>query len=86
MTKEMQDALARELEGAMNWPDSNTRHERIMRAQANILISLMDCQRKTAERVKKIQWKFTTAMVALGAGGGTVATHWDVISKIIFGN
>lgn len=85
MTKEMQESLARELEGAMNWSDEETRSERIMRAQANILISLIDCQRKTADRVKKLSWKFTMAMVALGGAGGTVASKWDVISKIVFG-
>lgn len=84
MTKEMQESLARELEGAMKWEDANTRPERIARAQSNILLSLMDCQRKTAERVKKLQWKFTLAVFTLGAGGGTVASHWDLISKIIF--
>lgn len=82
MTIEQQESLKRELEGAMESGDDN----RIRCAQSNILLALMDCQRKTAERVKKLQWKFTLAMVALGAGGGTVASHWDLVSKLIFGN
>lgn len=86
MTLEQQQSLERELKGAMEWPDEATRPMRVQAAMANCLLALIDCQRKTSDRVKKLSWKFTTAMVALGAGGGTVATHWDVVSKIIFGN
>lgn len=82
MTVEQQKSLERELQGAMESGDEN----RIRCAQANILLALIDCQRKTAERVKKLSWKFTLAMTALGAGGGTVASHWGLISKIVFGN
>lgn len=82
MTLEMQNALKRELDGAMESGDD----KRIRCAQSNILLALMDCQRKTSERVKRLQWKFTLVVFTLGAGGGTVASHWDVISKIIFGN
>ena len=82
MTLEQQESLKRELDGAMESGDEN----RIRCAQGNILLALMDCQRKTSERVKKIQWKFTLAIFAIGAGGGTAASHWDIIQKIVFGN
>ena len=82
MTLEMQKSLERELEGAMESGDE----KRICCAQSNILLALMDCQRKTAERVKKLTWKFTLTMTALGAGGGAVASNWKLVSKIIFGN
>ena len=81
MTLEQQDSLKRELDGAMKSGDE----ARIRCAQSNILLALMDCQRKTADRVKKLSWKFTLAMMALGGAGGTVAGKWDVISKIVFG-
>lgn len=78
MTQEMQAALERELKDAKT-PDDVTK------AQGHILLAVMDCQRKTAERVKKLGWKFTMAMVAIGSAGGATAAKWDVISKIVFG-
>ncbi len=77
MILEMQESLKRELEGAMEWPDENTRTERIVRAQANILISLMDCQRKTSDRVKKLTWKL---LAILSGGGGIIGFVADKIS------
>ena len=50
MTSELQSALERQLNEAMGKGDANL----IARAQANILFSLMDCQRKTADRVKEL--------------------------------
>lgn len=85
MTLEMEESLKRELEGAMGWPDANTRTERILRAHSNILLAVMSCSRKTGERVKRLQWKFTLAIFALGAGGGTVASHLGLVTKILFG-
>ncbi|MBR1921502.1 MAG: hypothetical protein IJ829_05815 [Kiritimatiellae bacterium] len=79
MTTEMQKSLERELADAKSADD-------VTKAQSHILLALMDCQRKTAERVKTLGWKFTVAMVALGAGGGVTAVKWEVVSKIIFGN
>ena len=79
MTTEMQKSLERELADAKSADD-------VTKAQSHILLALMDCQRKTAERVKTQGWKFTVAMVALGAGGGVTAVKWEVVSKIIFGN
>ena len=86
MTLEMEESLKRELDGAMSWPDADTRTERILRAHSNILLANMSCQRKTGERVKKLQWKFTLAIFSLGAGGGTALSNWDLISRILFGN
>ena len=84
MTLEMEESLKRELDGAMNWPDPNTRTERILRAHSNIMLASMACQRKTGERMKKLQWKFTLAVFTLGAGGGTVVSNWELISRICF--
>ncbi len=79
MTLEMQKALERELNDAKNPND-------VSKAQSHILVALMDCQRKTAERVKSLGWKFSMSMVALGAGGGVATAKWDIVSKILFGN
>jgi len=78
MTDEMQKSLERELKDAKTPED-------VSLAQSHILLAVMDCQRKTAERVKSLGWKFSMAMVALGAGGGATAVKWDVISRILFG-
>ena len=82
MTVEQQMSLKRELDGAIESGDAN----RISCAQSDILLAVMDCQCKLSTRVKKLQWKFTMAIFALGAGGGTVVSHWDIISRIVFGN
>ena len=50
MTIEQQQQLERELDGAMKSGDK----QRIDCAMANILLALIDCQRKTADRVKEI--------------------------------
>ena len=78
MTDEMQKSLERELKDAKTPED-------VSLAQSHILLAVMDCQRKTAERVKSLGWKFSMAMVALGAGGGATAVKWDVVAKILFG-
>lgn len=78
MTDEMQKSLERELKDAKTPED-------VSLAQSHILMAVMDCQRKTAERVKSLGWKFSMAMVALGAGGGAAAVKWDVISRILLG-
>jgi len=62
MTLEMQTALERELK------DAKTPEDRAL-AQSHILLALMDCQRKTAERVKKLSWKVISIALALGTGG-----------------
>lgn len=72
MTLEMQSALERELK------DAKTPEDRAL-AQSHILLALMDCQRKTAERVKKLSWKVFAVVFAGGGGTGAVLTHLEQI-------
>ena len=85
MTKEMQDALERELNDAKIIEDLARRHDAIEMVQSHMLAALLDCQRKTADRVKdlvaradnakaKVQgakrmWTLIRYLVAAGAGG-----------------
>ena len=85
MTKEMQDALERELNDAKAVEDLARRHEAIEMVQSHMLAALLDCQRKTADRVKdliaradnakakvegaKWLWTLIRYLVAAGAGG-----------------
>lgn len=85
MTIEMQHALERELEDAKKIEDPSRRHEAIEMVQSHMLAALIDCQRKTAERVKelvstaeaarhklagaKMMWTVVRYLVAAGAGG-----------------
>lgn len=80
MTVELQSALERELKEASESGDAR----RIDRAHAAILIALMDCQRKTAERVKQLvidkdralqrakgmalMWRILRYLAAIGGG------------------
>lgn len=80
MTIEQQESLTRELDGAMKSGDP----KRICSAQSNILLAVMDCQRKTSERVKRLGWKFTVLLTSLASGGGYMVGNWDFISKLIF--
>lgn len=50
MTMEQQEYLARDLNDAMESGDE----KRIDKAHSNILLALIDCQRKTADRVKQL--------------------------------
>lgn len=54
MTVEMQDALNRELEDAKSIRDADRRREAMETVQGHMLAALIDCQRKTAERVKDL--------------------------------
>lgn len=88
MTKEMQDALERELKDAKSIEDSARRHEAIEMVQSHMLAALIDCQRKTAERVKELVarteeakhkiegakwlWTIIRYLVAAGAGGAVL--------------
>lgn len=78
MTCEMQKALERELN------DADT-PAKLSLAQSHILLALMDCQRKTADRVKKLSWKVIALTLALGGGGGAIATNLDKIVKAFGG-
>ena len=85
MTKEMQDALERELRDAKAIEDLARRHDAIEMVQSHMLAALLDCQRKTADRVKdlvfradnakakvegaKWLWALIRYLVAAGAGG-----------------
>lgn len=88
MTKEMQDALERELNDAKSIEDPARRHEAIEMVQSHMLAALIDCQRKTAERVKELVartdeakhkiegakwlWTIIRYLVAAGAGGAVI--------------
>ena len=78
MTYEMQKSLERELKDAKNADD-------ITKAQSHILLALMDCQRKTADRVKNLSWKVFAVVFALGSGGGAVASNLDKITRLFGG-
>ena len=80
MTLELQQTLGRELDDAIASGDA----KRIDRAHTNILLALIDCQRKTAERVKELHrdatarrhkiegaavlWKVLQLLAASGGG------------------
>lgn len=88
MTQEMQDALERELNDAKSIEDQARRHEAIETVQSHMLVALIDCQRKTAERVKELVankeetknkiegakwlWAVIRYLVAAGAGGAVL--------------
>ena len=88
MTQEMQDALERELNDAKSIEDQALRQEAIEMVQSHMRVALMDCQRKTAERVKEIvaktegakhkiegakgRWAARRYLVAAGAGGAVL--------------
>lgn len=54
MTIEMQKALERELEDAKAIRDADRRREAMETVQGHMLAALIDCQRKTADRVKDL--------------------------------
>lgn len=79
MTEEMQTMLERQLKAARS-------PEEITRAQSDILLALMDCQRKTGDRVRELvisadrakervkgaQLLWDVLKVVGGAGGGAM--------------
>lgn len=86
MTIEMQDALNRELEDAKSIRDADRRREAMETVQGHMLAALIDCQRKTSDRVKDLvaradvarqRFKGAQAMLAalryLAAAGGGAA-------------
>ena len=86
MTAEMQSALQRELEDAQDIADPERRRDAVQTVQSHMLAALIDCQRKTADRVKQIvenanatKYKFEGAQFAwrilqyLCAGGAGAA-------------
>ena len=81
MTLEQQESLRRELDGAMASGDD----ARIRCAQSNILLALMDCQRKTSDRVKKLTWKLFAILSGAGGVVGFGIDKLDLI-KLLFNN
>ena len=88
MTIEMQDALNRELEDAKAINDADRRREAMENVQSHMLAALIDCQRKTADRVKqlvagaeaarnrvagaKALWTFLRYVAAAGGGAALI--------------
>ena len=88
MTEDLEKALKRELATAKMKTDPEERHEAILTAQANMLEALVECQRKTADRVKELvagataakyklegaqlMWRIFRYLVAGGAGAAIV--------------
>ena len=54
MTAEMQDTLRRELADAKAIEDEDRRRDAMMTVQSHMLEALIDCQKKTADRVKEL--------------------------------
>lgn len=54
MTKEMQDVLEREMDDALSIEDQDRKKEAVITVMSHQLRALVDCQRKTSERVKTL--------------------------------
>ena len=88
MTAEMQSALTRELEDAQDIADPERRRDAVQTVQSHMLAALIDCQKKTADRVKELvagataakyklqgaqlAWRIFRYLVAGGAGAAIV--------------
>ena len=84
MTLELQETLEREMDDALRIDDPEHRREAMQTVQSHQLRALVDCQRKTAERVKELvkesdskkeRMKGAKAVIEIGkiivsAGGG----------------
>jgi len=84
MTRELQETLEREMDDALRIDDPERRREAMQTVQSHQLRALVDCQRKTAERVKELvkerdkakeRMKGAKAVIEIGkiivsAGGG----------------
>lgn len=76
MTVEQQKQIEREFADARN-------SDEITKAQTHAILALIDCQRKTAERVKKLSWKVFAVVFALGGTGGTVISNFEAIRRAL---
>ncbi len=74
MTTEMQDLLAAEITAAEDAHDQ----ERMSRAMSRAMLALIDCQRKTAERVKDL----CAAREAAKNRVKGAALLWDVLKLV----
>lgn len=74
MTLEQQKQIEREFQDAKT-PDE------ITKAQTHAILALVDCQRKTGERVKRLTWKLFAIVFGGGGGAGAILTHLDKIRQ-----
>lgn len=72
MTLEQQKQIEREFQDAKT-------PEEVTKAQTHAILALVDCQRKTGERVKKLSWKVFAVVFSGGGGAGVVLTHLEQI-------
>lgn len=79
MTVEQQEQLERELKGAMDSGD----HDRIRCAHSNIMLALVDCQRKTAERVKQLLIDADRAAQRRKGAVAATVVIWSVTSALV---
>ena len=74
MTLEQQKQIEREFQDAKT-PDE------ITKAQTHAILALVDCQRKTGERVKRLSWKVFALVFGGGGGAGAILTNIDKIRQ-----
>ena len=74
MTLEQQKQIEREFQDAKT-PDE------ITKAQTHAILALVDCQRKTGERVKRLTWKLFAIVFGGGGSAGAILTHLDQIRQ-----
>ena len=72
MTIEQQKQIQREFEDAKT-------PEEITKAQTHAILALIDCQRKTAERVKRLGWKMFAIVFGGGSGTGAILSNIENI-------
>ncbi len=81
MTAEMQSALQRELEDAQAIADPERRRDAVQTVQSHMLAALIDCQKKTADRVKELVSDATAAKYKLQGA----QLLWRVIRYLVAG-
>jgi len=86
MTKEQQASLQLELDDAYKIEDATARYAAVNRAQSHILVALMDCQRKTSERVKRIQGIVISCLFGGGTCGAAFAPWHKIVAALLGGN
>ena len=76
MTLEQQKQIEREFQDAKT-------PEEITKAQTHAILALVDCQRKTGERVKKLSWKVFAVVFGGCSGAGAILTHLEQIRNLL---